>query len=349
MNKLMLIFAFVLPAALAAAPLNPVPMENLPRKVLIGTMSRHFSGSAEQRFAQVREWIGKVADEAAKKYPGRKLDLVVTGECSVCDGQRTGPGSSPKRALEVDRIVAEFAPVAKSLGTYLALGAIFWDKASDGSRVPRNGVIFLDREGKLKGIYRKVHLAIDWDDPDPKEAEAGLIPGTDFPVFDCDFGKVGFLVCFDMSYPDGWAELKRKGAEIVAIPTASPQTFRPAMFAHIHQYYVVTSTRGSNATILDPLGLKAAQVEGKDRVLVAEIDLSFAIIHWSSTLRGGRKFVDAYGADKVGFRYGGPETNGIFWSNDPKRTIGDMMRGIKLNSRDDSAAQAKRVQDLLRK
>ena len=216
MTRLMLIWAFVLPAALAAAPLSPVPMENLPRKVLIGTMSRNFSGSAEQRFAQVREWIGKVADEAAKKYPGRRLDLVVTSECSVCDGPRTGPGSSPKRALEVDRIVAEFAPAAKSLGTYLALGAIFWDTASDGSRVPRNGVIFLDRQGKLKGIYRKVHLAVDWDDPDPKEAEAGLIPGTDFPVFDCDFGKVGFLVCYDMSYRTAGPSSSGKG------PRSSP-------------------------------------------------------------------------------------------------------------------------------
>ena len=338
-----------MPTVLSATPLNPVPMENLPRKVLIGTMSHNFSGSAAERIAQVREWVGKVADDAAEKYPNRRLDLVVTGECAVCDGQRSGPGSSPKRALEVETIVSELGPLAKSLGTYLALGAIFWDKASDGSRVPRNGVILLDRQGKLKGIYRKVHLALNWDDPDPKETEAGLIPGSDFPVFDCDFGKVGFLVCFDMSYPDGWAELKRKGAEVVAIPTASPQTLRPAMFAHMHQYYVVTATPRNNASIFDPLGYEAAQVEGNEKVLTGEIDLSYALLHWSATLRGGQKFIDAYGRDNVGFRYRQREDNGIFWSNDPKRTIGDMMRGIELHTRDFSANDAKRVQDMVRK
>ena len=156
MNKLMLIFAFVLPAALAAAPLKSVPMENLPRKVLVGTMSRHFSGTAEQRCAQVREWIGKVADEAA-------------------------------------------------------------------------------------------------------------------------------------------------------------------------------------------------QVEGNEKVLTGEIDLSYALLHWSATLRGGQKFIDAYGRDSVGFRYRQREDNGIFWSNDPKRTIGDMMRGIELHTRDFSANDAKRVQDMVRK
>ena len=88
MVRMMLIFAFSLPIALTAAPLKPVPMENLPRKVLIGTMCRRFSGTAGERIAQVREWIGKVADEAAKKYPRRKLDLVVTGECAASGSTR---------------------------------------------------------------------------------------------------------------------------------------------------------------------------------------------------------------------------------------------------------------------
>ena len=101
--------------------------------------------------------------------------------------------------------------------------------------------------------------------------------------------------------------------------------------------------------LFDPLGYEAAQVKTDNAVLVGEIDLAFAIIHWSETLKNGRKFIDAYGRDKVGFRYRSQEDNGIFWSNDPQRTIGDMMRGIKLNSRDDSAAQAKRLQDMLKK
>ena len=34
--------------------------------------------------------------------------------------------------------------------------------------------------------------------------------------------KVGFQICFDVSYDDGWAELGRKGARLVVWPTASP-------------------------------------------------------------------------------------------------------------------------------
>ena len=121
------------------------------------------------------------------------------------------------------------------------------------------------------------------------------------------------------------------------------------MFAHLHQYHVATCTPRNNASIFDPLGYEAAQVEENEAVLVGEIDLSYAILHWSETLHGGQKFVDAYGAENVGFRYRAREDNGIFWSNDPTRTIGDMMRGIKLHSRDFSASDAKRVQDMVRK
>ena len=293
--------ATVVPPSLASAPDQTNPMDRLPRKVLIGTMSHRFAGNREERLEQTRCWVKKIAEEAERKYPGRKLDLILTGECAVCNGPSTGPGTGPGRALEISEIVQELGPLAKTLGSYLAVGAIFWENRADGARLARNGVVLLDRQGELAGFYSKVHLALDWDHPDPQEAESGLIPGSGFPVFDCDFGKVGFLVCYDMSYLDGWRELKENGAEIVAIDTASPQTMRPAMFAHLHQYHVATCTPRNNASIFDPLGYEAAQVEENEAVLVGEFDLSYAILHWSETLHGGQKFVDAYGAENVAF------------------------------------------------
>ena len=145
------------------------------------------------------------------------------------------------------------------------------------------------------------------------------------------------------SKPNGLPAIPR------SIAFATPQTMRPAMFAHMYQYYVATCTPRNNASIFDPLGYEAAQVEESEAVLVGEIDLSYAILHWSETLHSGKKFVDAYGAENVGFRYRVREDNGIFWSNDPKRTIGDMMRGIKLDTRDFCAERAKQVQDKVRK
>ena len=35
--------------------------------------------------------------------------------------------------------------------------------------------------------------------------EGGGTPGTEFPVFDCDFGRLGMQTCFDGRFAEGWA------------------------------------------------------------------------------------------------------------------------------------------------
>src|SRR5256884_1958619 len=69
-------------------------------------------------------------------------------------------------------------------------------------------------------------------------------------------------------------------------------------------------------------------------------DLSYALLPWSSKLRNGEAFRKAYG-DKVGFHYYEDEDCGIFWSNDPKTTIGAMARAIGVLELEDEMARVK--------
>jgi hypothetical protein len=64
-------------------------------------------------------------------------------------------------------------------------------------------------------------------------------------------------------------------------------------------------------------------------VLVQEIDLSYAILPWSSTLKNGAALKQAFG-DKVGYRFYADEDLGMFWSNDPHMTIRQMLRSLGL-------------------
>ena len=64
-------------------------------------------------------------------------------------------------------------------------------------------------------------------------------------------------------------------------------------------------------------------------MLVHEIDLAYAILHWSETLQEGRALRERFGA-KVGGDYSSREDTGIFWSNDPKISIGSMVRELGL-------------------
>lgn len=72
-------------------------------------------------------------------------------------------------------------------------------------------------EGRLLGIYRKVHI------PNiPLYEESYYFSnGIEFPVFDTRFGKIGIQICWDNFFPEGYRILALKGAKLIITPTAS--------------------------------------------------------------------------------------------------------------------------------
>lgn len=57
----------------------------------------------------------------------------------------------------------------------------------------RNSSILIGRDGQIVGRYFKAFPTIG-------EIEANIIPGTEMPVFETDFGKVALLICFDLNF-----------------------------------------------------------------------------------------------------------------------------------------------------
>jgi predicted amidohydrolase len=209
----------------------------------------------------------------------------------------------------------------------------------------RNAAILLDRQGSVVGIYRKVYLAGGGDQP--QGLEGGLTPGNDYPVFTCDFGKIGTQICMDLFFDEGWGALARKGAEIVAFPSQTPQTIRPRRLALQNGYFIVSSTWKNNASVFDPTGDLIAQTTEPSGVLVKQIDLSYALIGWQPRLESGKLFTDRYGK-KVGYRYSDAEDGGIFWSNDPDVPIMQMVRELGLALASENVEGCRRLNDKVR-
>ena len=86
-------------------------------------------------------------------------------------------------------------------------------KERDERGACHNTVFVCDRNGRLAGRYRKVHLTSG-------EYQQGLVPGDGFPLFDLDFGRVGALVCWDNWFSESIKLVKRQGAELVLFPLA---------------------------------------------------------------------------------------------------------------------------------
>ena len=205
--------------------------------------------------------------------------------------------------------------------------------------VAGDAAVLVDRKGEVAGTYRKMHLVVG---ADGRTLEGGSTPGREAPVFECDFGRLGMQICYDMEFDRGWRELAAKGAELIAWPTQSPQTSQPAARAMQQRCHIVSSTWRNNASVFEPTGKIIAQAKQPGEILVQEIDLSYAILPWSSKLKNGRALREMYG-EKVGFRYYEDEALGIFWSNDPATPIRRMADSLGLLEAEEDLARVRAV------
>ena len=106
-----------------------------------------------------------------------------------------------------------FQKLAKKHGV-VVIGSLFEKRASG---LYHNTAVIIDADGKLLGVYRKMHIP---DDPLYYE-KFYFTPGdTGFRAWETKFGKIGVLVCWDQWYPEGARLTAMQGAEILFYPTA---------------------------------------------------------------------------------------------------------------------------------
>ncbi|HLF85058.1 MAG TPA: carbon-nitrogen hydrolase [Blastocatellia bacterium] len=80
-----------------------------------------------------------------------------------------------------------------------------------------NSAAIIDTEGKVSGLYRKMHIP---DDPAYYE-KFYFTPGDlGFRAFDTPAGKIGTLICWDQWYPEGARLTALRGANVLFYPTA---------------------------------------------------------------------------------------------------------------------------------
>ena len=99
-----------------------------------------------------------------------------------------------------------FGALARKHGLYIVAGLI-----ERAGHLVYNTAALIDPDGHVAGTYRKATLP-------RSEVKRGIAPGTDYPVFDTKFGKVGIMICYDGFFPEVARELTNRGAEVIAWP-----------------------------------------------------------------------------------------------------------------------------------
>ena len=183
----------------------------------------------------------------------------------------------PHRARDVAEpvpgpIINMAAQVARAHGTYVICPLL----QLRGGNV-YNVAALLDRRGRIAGTYDKVRPVTSTSDY--SEMERGVMPGAEPIVFDTDFGRIGILICFDITFPDEWAKLKALGAEVVFWPSAYNGGFPLRVYAALHNYYVVSSVQSDKAAMIDITGKVLIQTDRFNPVVSRQIDLEKGLYH----------------------------------------------------------------------
>ncbi|MCR4429377.1 MAG: hypothetical protein NUV68_08625, partial [Caldiserica bacterium] len=79
-----------------------------------------------------------------------------------------------------------------------------------------NTCYFISPSGEIIGSYRKRRLF-------PLLREKNFFsPGKEIPTFSTPWGKIGVQICYELRFPEGFKELRLKGANIVFLPAQFP-------------------------------------------------------------------------------------------------------------------------------
>lgn len=193
-----------------------------PRNVTLAAI--HYQPRAGSTPAEKREQFAPLIATAAEQG----ADLIVLPETltvygtglSYADCAEPIPGPSTEF----------FGSLAKQHQTHLVAGLLERDQ-----HLIYNVAVLIGPDGQIIGKYRKVTL--------PRgEIEGGITPGSEYPVFETSFGKVGMMICYDGFFPEVARELTKNGAEVIAWPVWGCNPMLGAARACENHVYVVSST-----------------------------------------------------------------------------------------------------------
>jgi len=228
-----------------------------PREVTIASINyrpgkKNRTGSPE---ANIEQFI----QAAEKAIPG-EVDLILFPEATAAVD--TGLSYADVADPIPGSITRQYGELAKRKNAYVVAGI----DEREGSAV-YNSAVLIDRQGHVVGKYRKVYIPRE-------EIEVGITPGTDYPVFDTDFGRIGIMICWDVQYPEPARALGLRGAEIILLPIWDGNQTLTTARAIENQVFLVTSSYGAPTQILDPNGEQIALAPEIGTAAIATIDLN---------------------------------------------------------------------------
>jgi predicted amidohydrolase len=202
-------------------------------------------------------------------------------------------------------VCARFAELARRHSMYVLLGS-FNERAEsqaqasaaaggdsgEATRCNNTSVLF-GPDGSRLAVYRKIHLFdVDVSAEVRFKESATIAPGSEIVAAPTELGTLGLSVCYDLRFPELYAALVKKGAQILTVPSAfTLMTGKDHWYALLRaraietQCYVIAPAQSGkhddqglrhsygHSLVIDPWGQVVGSASDGPGLALAEVDL----------------------------------------------------------------------------
>ena len=128
--------------------------------------------------------------------------------------------------------------------------------------------------------------------------DQGIKAGSETPVFQCDFGSVGCVICFDLNFDELREKYEKLKPDIMLFPSMYHGGLEQSKWAYSCRSFFVCSFGSTDAPseIRNPLGEVVASSTNYFNYAVATINLDRKLVHldynWEKLIALKKKYVD---------------------------------------------------------
>ena len=213
----------------------------------------------------IEHWRGRI-DQVLPDKP----DLIVVPEACDCPENFLIKHKIPYYQQRKDQVMDFFAQLAKENNCYITYPAI----RADGDKWRNSNVIF-DRSGSVAGIYNKNHPVVS------EITDEGIIPGEQETIIDCDFGRVGCAICFDLNFDQLLHKyVKAKPDLIIFSSMFHGAALVQGNWAYACRSYFVGAVCRLPSEIRNPYGEIVATNTNYRDWAVGSVNLDFCLAHY---------------------------------------------------------------------
>lgn len=212
------------------------------------------------------EWVSQMA---VTEFYCRKIDEIVAKEHpDVITLTEHFHNMNVQNMTLENKFITYDSPILKMISDKAKQHGIYicgsYHILEDGCRY--NRAIMFDRKGEMIAEYDKNHLTI-------MEYEMGIKPGDDIVCVDTDIGRIGFIICWDMYFPEIMRRYQRKGCDIILCPTRGNAKAQNNASAITAVSYVVSSSFKEMNRIYDKNGDVISETN-EDGYAITTVDIN---------------------------------------------------------------------------